>query len=42
VSPGFSRTDILAEAPPDPAAPGGLFERTGALLAQLSQSLMTG
>jgi hypothetical protein len=40
VAPGFTRSDILAEVPPDPAAPGGLFERTGALLSQLSQTLV--
>ncbi len=40
VAPGFTRSDILAEVPPDPAAPGGLFERTSALLGQLSQSLV--
>jgi len=40
--PGFSREEILAEAPEDPSAPGGLFERLGELLDQLSQSLLTG
>jgi hypothetical protein len=40
--PGFSREEILAEVPEDPSAPGGLFERLGELLDQLSQSLLTG
>ena len=40
VTPGFSRGEILAEAPPDPAQPGGLFERVGQLLDELSQSLV--
>ena len=38
--PGFTKGEILAEAPLDPAAPGGLFERLGQLLEQLSQSLV--
>jgi transcription-repair coupling factor (superfamily II helicase) len=42
VEPGFTRGEILAEAPPDPAAPGGLFERLGDVLNQLSQALVTG
>ena len=42
VEPGFSRGEILAELPPDPAEPGGLFERLGRLLDQLSRSLVTG
>ncbi len=40
VTPGFTRAAILAETPPDPASPGGLFERLGQLLDQLSQSLV--
>jgi transcription-repair coupling factor (superfamily II helicase) len=36
VAAGFSREEILAEVPPDPAAPGGLFERLGDVLAGLS------
>jgi transcription-repair coupling factor (superfamily II helicase) len=40
VAPGFNRETILAEAPDDPSAPGGLFERLGELLDQLSQSLV--
>ena len=40
VAPGFTRQAILAETPQDPAAPGGLFERLGQLLDQLSQSLV--
>ena len=42
VSPGFTREAILAEAPPDPAEPGGLFDRVGRLLDHLSRSLVTG
>jgi transcription-repair coupling factor (superfamily II helicase) len=40
VAPGFTRQAILAETPTDPAAPGGLFERLGQVLDQLSQSLV--
>jgi len=40
VVPGFTKSEILAEAPFDPALPGGLFERLGQLLDQLSQSLV--
>jgi hypothetical protein len=29
-----------ADVPPDPALPGGLFERVGQLLEQLSRSLV--
>jgi len=39
-APGFTRQAILAERAPDPSAPGGLFERVGQLLDQLSQSLV--
>jgi transcription-repair coupling factor (superfamily II helicase) len=42
VEPGFTRDLILAEAPMEPSAPGGLFERIGDVLSQLSQSLVTG
>ena len=35
VEPGFTRDAILAEAPPDPAAPGGLFERVSTVLQDL-------
>jgi len=42
VAPGFSRDRMLAEEPDDPSAPGGLFERLGELLDQLSHSLLTG
>jgi transcription-repair coupling factor (superfamily II helicase) len=42
VEPGFTKTEILAETPPDPSQPGGLFERLGALLDQLSRSMVTG
>jgi hypothetical protein len=38
VEPGFTRDAILAEAPPDPAQPGGLFDRVSAVLEQLSQA----
>ena len=41
VAPGFTREEMLAEAPPDPAAAGGLFERLGELLEQLSQGLVS-
>jgi hypothetical protein len=40
VAPGFTKEEILAEVPADPAAPGGLFERVGAVMGQLSQSLV--
>jgi hypothetical protein len=36
VTAGFTREEILAELPPDPASPGGLFERLGDVLGQLS------
>ncbi len=39
VSPGFTRDAILAEAPPDPTEPGGLFDRVGRLLDHLSRSI---
>jgi transcription-repair coupling factor (superfamily II helicase) len=39
-APGFKRELILAEKTPDPAAPGGLFERVGQVLEQLSLSLV--
>jgi hypothetical protein len=42
VSPGFTKSEILAEGPFDPALPDGLFERLGAVLALLSQSLVAG
>jgi transcription-repair coupling factor (superfamily II helicase) len=40
VEPGFTREAILAEVPPDPAQPGGLFDRVGAVLDQLSQATL--
>ena len=40
VTPGFTREEILAEPTQDPSAPGGLFERLGELLEQLSQALL--
>jgi transcription-repair coupling factor (superfamily II helicase) len=42
VAPGFTRGEILAETPPDPAAPGGLFERLNDVLSQLSQPTVAG
>jgi len=42
VEPGFTRNEILAEAPMDPSAAGGLFDRLTDVLGQLSQSLVTG
>jgi transcription-repair coupling factor (superfamily II helicase) len=35
VVPGFTRDAILAEAPPDPAQPGGLFDRVSTVLEYL-------
>jgi transcription-repair coupling factor (superfamily II helicase) len=35
VTPGFSKQEILKELPPDPRAPGGLYERVGGLLKEL-------
>jgi hypothetical protein len=40
VTAGFTRDAILAEVPPDPAAEGGLFDRLGQVLSQLSQGLI--
>ena len=42
VSPGFSRDVILAKPALDPAAPGGLFDRLGQVLSELSDSLVQG
>jgi transcription-repair coupling factor (superfamily II helicase) len=42
VAPGFNRESMTAETRPNPSEPGGLFERLGELLEQLSQSLVTG
>jgi hypothetical protein len=42
VAAGFTREEILAEVPPDPAAPGGLFERLGEVLTQLSVPTLPG
>jgi transcription-repair coupling factor (superfamily II helicase) len=38
VTPGFTREAMQAEVPPDPAVPGGLFERIGQVLAALDQA----
>ena len=35
VKPGFTKADILRPAKEDPRAPGGVFERVGALLSEL-------
>jgi hypothetical protein len=35
VTPGFSKEEILKPASDDPRAPGGVFERLGALLSEL-------
>jgi hypothetical protein len=35
VKPGFTKADILRPAKEDPRAPGGVFERVGALLSDL-------
>jgi transcription-repair coupling factor (superfamily II helicase) len=42
VSSGFSREEILAQASPDPRAPGGLFERVRQVLDELSRGLTSG
>ncbi|HEX5217677.1 MAG TPA: transcription-repair coupling factor [Vicinamibacterales bacterium] len=42
VAPGFTRAEMTAEPAPDPGVAGGLFERLGGLLEQLSQALITG
>jgi hypothetical protein len=39
VSSGFSRVEILAEVPPDPRAPGGVFERVRQVLDDLARRL---
>jgi len=35
VKPGFTKAEILKSAKEDPRAPGGVFERVGALLSDL-------
>jgi hypothetical protein len=35
VKPGFTKADILRPTKEDPRAPGGVFERVGALLSDL-------
>jgi transcription-repair coupling factor (superfamily II helicase) len=42
VTAGFTREAMTAEAPPDPSAQGGLFDRLGQVLGYLRQSLLTG
>jgi transcription-repair coupling factor (superfamily II helicase) len=42
VTSGFTRDEILAEVPPDPAAPGGLFERLRDVLTELSAPALPG
>jgi hypothetical protein len=42
VTPGFTKAEVTAEAPPDPSGPGGLFERLGSALLELSRSAVTG
>jgi transcription-repair coupling factor (superfamily II helicase) len=42
VASGFTREEILAEAPLDPAAPGGLFERLREILTKLSGPILPG
>jgi len=39
VAAGFTREEILAEVPPDPRAPGGVFERVRQVLDELSRGL---
>jgi transcription-repair coupling factor (superfamily II helicase) len=41
-APGFTRGEMRAEVPPDPAAPGGIFDRLHHVLGQLSQSGVIG
>jgi transcription-repair coupling factor (superfamily II helicase) len=40
VGPGFTRAEIEARAEPDPSTEGGLFDRLGQLLAELSGALV--
>jgi transcription-repair coupling factor (superfamily II helicase) len=42
VSSGFTRDEILAEVPPDPRAPGGVFERVRQVLDELGRGLLSG
>jgi len=42
VTGGFSRQEVLAEAPTDPRAPGGVFERVRQILDELARGLATG
>ena len=41
VAPGFTREQMLAEAPPDPSTAGGLFDRLGRLLEHLNKGLVS-
>lgn len=42
VTAGFTRQEVLAEAPPDPRAPGGVFERVRDVLTEVARGLTTG
>jgi transcription-repair coupling factor (superfamily II helicase) len=42
VAPGFTREEVLARPPVSPDRPGGLFERLGGVLEELSRALITG
>ena len=42
VTGGFSRQEVLAEVPPDPRAPGGVFERVRQVLDEVARGLTTG
>jgi transcription-repair coupling factor (superfamily II helicase) len=42
VAPGFTRDEVLARPPFSPDRPGGLFERLGVVLEELSRSLVAG
>jgi transcription-repair coupling factor (superfamily II helicase) len=42
VTGGFSRQEVLRELPPDPRAPGGVFDRVRQVLEALARGLTTG
>jgi transcription-repair coupling factor (superfamily II helicase) len=42
VTGGFTKEQILAEVPPDPRAPGGLFERVRQLLDEITRGVSAG